>query len=67
MREQNADNVIYKKYASTSGDVLELSKEDFDRIVELFKILYKQDQKLELPQAKSMQFEHAALSPEKAP
>lgn len=38
---------IYKRYVYSNGDVLELTKSEFDRVVELFRMLDEQDRKLE--------------------
>jgi len=35
--------VVYKAYRNANGDILELTKEEFDRVVDLFKILRDSD------------------------
>lgn len=38
---------IYKRYVYPNGEVLELTKPEFDHVVELFRMLDEQDRKLE--------------------
>jgi len=67
MSDPNVDEkFIYKKYVYPSGEVLKLSREDFNCVVELFKIFYRQDQKQKLHPATSIQFEHSDFSLEKS-
>jgi hypothetical protein len=41
---------IYKRYVYPNGETLELTKSEFDRVVDLFRILNEQDRKLERQQ-----------------
>ncbi len=64
--ERGKNNFIYKSYDHLDGEVLEFTQGEFERIVELFKMLEKQNRKIKGASSEPMQFEHEALSPEKA-
>lgn len=38
---------IFKRYTYPNGEALELTKSEFDRVVELFRVYDEQDRKLE--------------------
>ncbi len=40
------DGAIYKEYRYPNGEVLQLTKDEFDNVVEIFRILIRQDNKL---------------------
>ena len=40
------DEAIYKEYLYPNGEVLQLTKDEFDNVVEIFRILIRQDNKL---------------------
>lgn len=42
----DSEEPIYKRYTYPDGDVLELTKSEFDRVVDLFRMLDEQDKKL---------------------
>lgn len=45
---EDTETAIYKRYQQPNGSVLELTKKEFDSVVEVFRMLAKQDQKTEM-------------------
>lgn len=43
----DGNELIYKRYVYPNGEVLELTKSEFDCLVDLFRMLDEQDRKLE--------------------
>jgi hypothetical protein len=43
----DAGEEVYKEYVYPNGDVLKLTKAEFDQVVEVFKMLWKQDMLLQ--------------------
>lgn len=43
----DSEEPIYKRYKYPNGETLELTKSEFDRFVDLFRMLDEQDRKLE--------------------
>ena len=46
------DEEIYKQYHTTDGSVMNLTREEFERLVTVFKMLLNQDEKLRANSAK---------------
>jgi len=51
VRFRNDGEVIYKEYKYPNGEILQLTKEEFDRVVDIFRMLDAQDRKLNGPPA----------------
>ena len=49
MRIRDDGEIIYKEYVYPNGEVLQLTKEEFDRVVDVFRMLDKQDRKINGP------------------
>jgi len=43
--QPSAESVAFKEYKLSNGETLRLTKEDFDRVVDLFRMLHRQSQK----------------------
>ena len=56
---------IFKRYVYPNGEVLELTKSEFDRVVDLFRMLDEQDRKLQR-QFKQQRSSNTAVSPGEA-
>jgi hypothetical protein len=48
-RIRDDGEIIYKEYVYPNGETLQLTKEEFDRVVDLFRMLDKQDRKINGP------------------
>lgn len=43
----DCEEPVYKRYKYPNGEILELTKLEFDRVVDLFRMLDEQDRKIE--------------------
>lgn len=48
-RIRDDGEIIYREYVYPNGETLQLTKEEFDRVVDLFRMLDKQDRKINGP------------------
>lgn len=51
IRYRDDGEIIYKEYKYPNGEILQLTKEEFDRVVDIFRMLDAQDRKINGPPA----------------
>lgn len=49
VRIRDDGEVIYKEYVYPNGEILQLTREEFDRVVEVFRMLDEQDRRINGP------------------
>lgn len=49
VRIRDDGEIIYREYVYPNGEVLQITKEEFDRVVDLFRMLDEQDRKINGP------------------
>ena len=51
VRYRDDGEIIYKEYKYPNGEILQLTKEEFERVVDIFRMLDAQDRKINGPPA----------------